>query len=29
MIAKQLGFRGRDFFEIEDAKEKENVKLSF
>ena len=29
MIAKQLGFKGRDFFEIEDAKEKENVKVSF
>lgn len=29
MIAKQLGFKGRDFFEIEDEKEKENVKVSF
>jgi len=29
LIAKQMGFKARDFFEIEDVKEKENVKVSF
>ena len=29
MIANMLGFKERDFFEIEDAKEKENVKVEF
>lgn len=29
MIANMLGFKERDFFEIEDAKEKENVKVDF
>jgi len=29
MIAGMLGFKERDFFEIEDAKEKENVKVDF
>ncbi len=29
MIANMLGFKERDFFEIEDVKEKENVKVEF
>ena len=29
MIANMLGFKERDFFEIEEAKERENVKVSF
>ena len=29
MIANMLGFKERDFFEIEDEKEKENVKVEF
>lgn len=29
IMAGMLGFKARDFFEIEDAKERENVKVSF
>lgn len=29
IIGNMLGFKDRDFFEIEDAKERENVKVSF
>lgn len=29
VMAGMLGFKARDFFEIEDAKERENVKVSF
>jgi len=29
IIANMLGFKDKDFFEIEDTKEKENVKVSF
>ena len=29
MIANMLGFKAREFFEIEDAKERENVQVKF
>ena len=29
MIGNMLGFKSRDYFEIEEAKERENIKVSF